>query len=341
MSRNKLAELELSLPVLPTTSVGSLPKSRELTEARRKFAQNRIGHAELEKLEVRDTEFWVKKQDELGLDVIVDGEMYRGDMAAYFAETMQGFKTGELVRSYGNRYYRKPVIAGKVKWCGPITAGWWQLAQSFTEKPVKGMITGPYTMMDWSFNEFYPSRHAAALDIAAELRKEVEALVAAGARIIQIDEPAISTRIDEMGFVREAMNIVTGGIDAYFICHICYGDFAPVYEYLNTMNVDNFDLETSMRPQALEEFIKANRFEKDISYGVADVHRHEVESVEKMEGNIRHALTLFDREALWIDPDCGLKTRTTEEAVWILSNMQAATENIRRELACGTDAKKS
>jgi 5-methyltetrahydropteroyltriglutamate--homocysteine methyltransferase len=341
MSRDKLAELGIILPVLPTTSVGSLPKSRELTEARHAFAQNRIGYAELEKLEVRDTAFWVRKQDEIGLDVIVDGEMYRGDMAAYFAETMQGFQSGELVRSYGNRYYRKPVIVDKVKWCAPITAGWWKLAQSLTKKPVKGMITGPYTIMDWSFDEFYPSRRAAALDIAAELRKEVEALVAAGARIIQIDEPAISTRSDEMSLVHEAINIVTGGIEAYFICHICYGNYAPVYECLRSIGVDNLDLETSLKPDVFERFVRQNKLEKDVSYGVADVHRHEVETTEKMEGNLRHALTLFDRDSLWIDPDCGLKTRTTEEAVLILSNMQAATEKVRRELAGGTDVKKS
>ena len=332
MSRAKLKKLGLDLPVLPTTTVGSLPKPDYILKARAKFARNEIKYDELKELELKAIEYWVKKQDEIGLDVIVDGEMYRGDMVAYFAETMQGFQMGELVRSYGNRYYRKPVITGEIKWCGPITVDWWKYAQSFTDKPVKGMLTGPYTIMDWSFNEYYASRREAAMAIAVELRREVEALVKAGARIIQIDEPAISTRLEELDFARQALNLVIDGIEAYFVCHICYGNFTPVYRHMLALGVDNLDLETSQRIAALEEFIRDNRFTKDISYGVVDVHTHKVESVETIAENIRHAIGLFGVDAVWIDPDCGLKTRTIDEAVGKLVNIEAAVDQVRKEI---------
>lgn len=332
MSRDKLLALGVDIPVLPTTSVGSLPKPGHLVAARKDFSQGKIGYVTLKALEREATEFWVRKQDEIGLDVIVDGEMYRGDMAAYFAETMQGFQTGELVRSYGNRYYRKPVITGEVRWCSPITTEWWKFAQSLTEKPVKGMLTGPYTIMDWSFNEFYPDRRSAAMAIARELRKEVEALVDAGARIIQVDEPAISTRIDELDFAREAMQVVTGGINAYFICHICYGNFLPVYRHLLSLNVDNLDLETSLKHDVLAAYIRDNPFSKDISYGVFDVHNHKTESVAEMEKNIRYALSMFDKGQVWVGPDCGLKTRSVEEAISKLTNMVTAVSHIREEI---------
>jgi 5-methyltetrahydropteroyltriglutamate--homocysteine methyltransferase len=168
--------------------------------------------------------------------------------------------------------------------------------------------------------------------IATELRKEVEALVDAGARIIQVDEPAISTRIDELFFAREAMNIITEGIDAYFICHICYGNFAPVFEHMLSLGVDNLDLETSLKPVMLEEFLKENVFDKDISYGVVDVHRHTVETVDEIVATTRQALARFEPNKVWIDPDCGLKTRTVDEAIAKLTNMQNAVNILRKEI---------
>lgn len=332
MTKDLLKKLGLNLPLLPTTSVGSLPKPDYILKARAKYSRNEINYEDLKALELQATKFWVEKQDTIGLDIIVDGEMYRGDMVAFFAETMRGFQTGELVRSYGNRYYRKPVISGEVKWCRPITVDWWRYAQSLTTKPVKGMITGPYTIMDWSFNEHYPTRYDATIAIAQELRKEVEALVDAGAKIIQVDEPAISTRVDELTLACEAMDIITKGIYTYFICHICYGNFAPAYKQMFSLGVDNLDLETSHRLLTLEDFLKGNKSNKDISYGVIDVHQHTLETVDEISSRIRHALTLFDADAIWIDPDCGLKTRTVDEAVSKLINMQCAVERIRQEL---------
>ncbi len=194
-------------------------------------------------MEKEETKEWIEIQEDVGLDVLVDGEMYRGDMAAYFARNMEGFGMSGLVRSYDNRYYRKPVIEDEVRWTEPITLDYWKFAQGLTDKPVKGILTGPYTMMDWSFNEHYPSREDACLALAESTRKEVEALVDAGAKIIQVDEPAISARPEELPkFAEKAMEIVTRDLDAYFITHICYGAFEFIYPKMLNLAVNNFDL---------------------------------------------------------------------------------------------------
>ena len=148
MSREKLQQLGLDLPLFPVTAVGSFPKPDYLLQGRSDFRKRKITADQLHKLEERATTFWIEQQEELGLDVLVDGEMYRGDMVAYFAENLPGFEQGGLVRSYGNRYYHKPIITGAVEWTRPMTVDWWKFAQNLTQKPVKGMLTGPYTIID-------------------------------------------------------------------------------------------------------------------------------------------------------------------------------------------------
>jgi 5-methyltetrahydropteroyltriglutamate--homocysteine methyltransferase len=146
MSVAKLNALGIDLPLFPTTSVGSFPKPAYLQEARTKYARGKISARDLRQVEEEATRFWMATQEELGIDVLVDGEMYRGDMVAYFAEQMDGFDRGGLVRSYGNRYYFKPIVTGEIRWRGPMTVAWWKFAQGLTKKPVKGMLTGPYTI---------------------------------------------------------------------------------------------------------------------------------------------------------------------------------------------------
>lgn len=336
MSRVKLEQLGIDLPLLPTTAVGSYPKPPYLLEARKKFRAGELKREELRALEERATREWMQLQEEVGLDVLVDGEMYRGDMATYFAEHFTGFEISGLVRSYGNRYYRKPILVGEVEWQGPITVDWWRFAQSLTEKPVKGMLTGPYTMMDWSFNEYYPSRRDACLALARALHEEVRALAKAGAKFIQIDEPALSARPEELPeFAVEAMRIVTHGVNAYFITHICYGAFEFVYPQMLELPVDNFDLEMSNSNLDLVELFKKHPFTKDISFGVVDVHSHRIESQEVVESRIRTALQVLRPEQVWIDPDCGLKTRTQEEAAGKLRSMVEAVRKVRKEIGNG------
>ena len=331
--KDKLERLGLRLPLLPTTTVGSFPKPQYVLEARQKFAAKLLKADELKLIEEKATREWMATQGKIGLDILVDGEMYRGDMVAHFAGELSGFRTSGLVRSYGNRYYRKPIIADEVEWRCPVTVDWWRFAQGLTSKPVKGMITGPYTMMDWSFNEHYPTRKEACLALANALHEEVKALSDAGAKIIQVDEPAISARPEELhDFAIEAMDIVTKGVDAYFICHICYGAFEFIYPEMLQLPVDNFDLEMSNSELDLVELFERQPFTKDLSFGVVDVHSHVVEDVGTIEKRIRRALEVLKPEQLWIDPDCGLKTRSIEESVGKLKNMQAAVNKVRAGL---------
>ena len=315
MSREKLESLGLRLPLFPTTSVGSFPKPDYLVRARTEFAKGKISSEQLHEMERKATEFWIDTQEKLGLDVFVDGEMYRGDMVAYFAERLPGFAQGGLVRAYGNRFYHKPIITGEVAWPGPVTLEWWRFAQALTQKPVKGMLTGAYTIMDWSFNEYYPDRRSAAMALAEVIRKEVEALISVGCKIIQIDEPALSVRPEELPVALEAMEHTTKDLHAYFITHACYGEFEKIYPEMLDLAVDNFDLEMSNSDLDLLDVFGAYPFIKDISFGVVDVHSHKMESPEKVRRRIDQALAILPREQIWIDPDCGLKTRTVEEAV--------------------------
>ncbi len=332
MSRQQLEALGLKLPLLPTTSVGSLPKLPKLVAARAAARRGQITQAQLDAQAREATAFWIQKQEELGLDILVDGEQYRGDMVAYFAEHFKGFTEGGLVRSYGNRYYHKPVITDAVSWPGPITVDWWKYAQSLTKKPVKGMLTGPYTIMDWSFNEHYPNRRATALAIARELRREVEALVAAGCKIIQVDEPALSVRPEELPVAIEAMQAVTQGLQAYFITHVCYGAFEFIYPDMLQMPVQNFDLEMSNSELDLLTLFAKAPFRPDISFGVFDVHTHRTDSPAVQAQRIEKALEVLKPEQVWVDPDCGLKTRTVEQALAQLSAMQQAVAQVRQGL---------
>jgi 5-methyltetrahydropteroyltriglutamate--homocysteine methyltransferase len=325
----KLKKLGVELPLYPTTSVGSFPKPPELMEARTKASKNLISPTELQNKERRATEYWIKTQEEIGIDVLVDGEMYRGDMVAYFAEHIPGFSSAGTVRSYGNRFYKKPVIVSEIQWPGPITVDWWKFAQRLTNRPVKGMLTGPYTIMDWSFNEHYPDRAAACMALADVIRKEVEALIEAGAKIIQVDEPALSVRPEELPVAIEAMQRVTEGLPAYFLTHICYGAFEFIYPKMLKLPVDNFDLEISNSGLDLLRLFKKHPFTKDISFGVEDVHSHKIETPRLIQERIKAASKVIDPAKIWVDPDCGLKTRTVQEAQEKLIALVKAVQPLR------------
>ena len=331
MSRAKLQGLGIDLPLFPVTCVGSFPKPDFLLKARADFAHNKIRRGALEKAERQATEFWIRKQEELGVDVLADGEMYRGDMVAYFAENLAGFEEGGLVRSYGNRYYHKPIITDEIHWDEPITLEWWKYARGITSKPLKGMLTGPYTLMDWSFIEYYADRRTACLALAKELRNEVQALIDEGARIIQIDEPAISVRPEELPVAIEAMHILTDGLAAYFISHICYGAFENIYPEMLDLPVDNFDLEMSNSGLDMLELFKRRTCTKDISFGVVDSHSHLIEDDPTVERRLRQALEILPKEAIWVDPDCGLKTRTVDEAIAKMQAVVNAAKALRED----------
>ncbi len=324
--------MNLPKTFLTTTTVGSFPKPDYLKKARTQFSKKEITREELEKLEKRATQEIIQFQEKLGLDILVDGEMYRGDMATFFAEHLTGCKISGLVRSYGNRYYRKPVVIGKLEWPGPITVDWWKYAQSLTHKPVKGMLTGPYTMMDWSFNEYYSNRRDTALAFSEVIAQEALALEKAGAVCIQIDEPAVSTKPEELPLAIEALSRVTQNLKAKTISHMCYGEFAKLYPKLLDLPVQQLDLEMANSDYDMIELFKKFPFTKEIGLGVLDVHNHAAEPKETIKKRIQTIFEVIPPERIYVDPDCGLKTRTLEESETKLKNMVEAVKELKKEL---------
>lgn len=324
-----MTQLGFTLPLLPTTVVGSFQKPSYLLKAMREHKKGAISKAELKKAQLRALDEIIALQEEVGLDVLVDGEVEREEMTIFFAENFQGMEASDWVRSYGNRYYRKPIITDAVRWTHPITLEFFREAQARTNKPVKGMFTGPYTMVDWSFDEHYRNRQKAVFDFAKQYRYEAEALKEAGCKILQIDEPAASVRLDEWDLFCEALSIITKNLGMYTICHICYGDFKRVPDF-NKVPVDNLDLECANNDFS---FLRGREpFHQDISAGIFDVHTHRQTPKDELVKNIETALEIFPKERVWIDPDCGLRTRTRKEAFAQLQLMVEAVREVRKRI---------
>jgi 5-methyltetrahydropteroyltriglutamate--homocysteine methyltransferase len=319
--------------ILLTTTVGSFGKPDYLQKARNAASRGKGSASELEDLERKATTEWIRRQEEIDLDILVDGEMYRGDMVAYFAERLDGFKIGGLVRSYGNRYYHKPVIAAKVSRPKPMTVDWFRFTQGLTDRPVKGMLTGPYTMLDWSYNEAYRTRRDAALALAEVVRQEAEDLDRAGAKYIQIDEPAIHARPEEIDIAIEAMGIVTQNLRAKTVSHICYGDFAAIYPKVLELPVDQLDLAMHNYEYRWLKLFDEHPFTKELAIGVVDVHSHRLETVDEAAEGIRKGLKYVSADRLLPHPDCGLKTRTVEESLDKCRIVVEAAKVVRKELA--------
>jgi 5-methyltetrahydropteroyltriglutamate--homocysteine methyltransferase len=323
----------MSGPLLLTTTVGSFGKPDYLQKARNANARGKLSDADLLGLERKATEEWIRRQEEIDLDILVDGEMYRGDMVAYFAERLDGFKIGGLVRSYGNRYYHKPIIASKIARPKPMTVDWFRYTQSLTDRPVKGMLTGPYTMLDWSYNEAYRTRRDAALALAEVVRQEAEDLEAAGAKYIQIDEPAIHARPEEIDIAIEAMGHVTQNLRAKTISHICYGDFAAIYPKVLELPVDQLDLAMHNYEYRWLRLFDRHPFTKELAIGVVDVHSHRLETVDEAAEGIRKGLRYVAPDRLLPHPDCGLKTRTVDESLDKCRVVVEAAKVVRKELS--------
>ncbi len=317
---------------LLTSTVGSFPKPQELQRARRRFASGEIEEDALREEEDRAVRDVLALQESLGIDLLVDGEMDRGDMTTFFAERLDGMAVSGLVRSYGNRYYRKPVILGGVRRLRPMTVDRWRFAQAATTHPVKAILTGPYTMMDWSFDEHYPSRAACCRAMSEVIREEAEDLAAAGARDIQIDEPAISARPDEIALAASALGVVTAPLRGRVRTwtHLCYGDFLPVLDGILALPVDGLLLELSNSAFDLLEGLKRLPEDKLLGAGVLDVHTHRVESPGEVIERLERVLDAIPAERVWINPDCGLKTRTGDETRGKLEAMMQAVRAVRQ-----------
>lgn len=327
--RKKLEALGVNLPVFPLSSAGSLPKQTELMELRYRVSKGIQQNSELDRKERLSTEVWVRQQEKIGIDILTDGEMNRGDMVQYFALKLAGFDEGGTVRCYGNRYYRKPAVKSKVEWKGPIISEMWKYAQRMTHRPIKAVLTGAYTLMDWSFNEFYDSRAALCSDIAAALRKEVNALTDLGAKIIQIDEMALGANPAEFPLIQNAIKEMVGGTKAYVIIRTGYGDLTPVWKDMQKLAADNFHLEMANSDFAFLPFLKKNPSSKDLTIGVVNCHDRAIETPKQIGENIRQVLKAVSPQQLWLSTDSGLRTRTIEEAIAKMTSLSQAAQKFR------------
>lgn len=330
--RKKLAQLGIQLPMLPTMTTGSFPKTPELIELRYKVSQGVLQMAELERKERIGIELWLREQQRLGLNVSVDGELERGDFIGYFSDRIEGFERGGRVRIHENRYYRKPIIKGKLSWKMPLISDSWPLTQRATHTPVKAVLTGPYTLMDFSFNEFYSSREGIMDDLVAILKKEINALSEAGAKIIQIDEPALSAHPDEFSLVADALKELTKNQKAYFILHQSYGEPGPLWKKIEKLPVDNFSFEAANSNMSILSFLKKSSVDKDFTIGIIDSTRSEVETPAIVKQRAMAALKVIPAPRLWFSTDSGMKSFTPETTIEKLDVLNKTVSKIRLSL---------
>ncbi len=320
----------------PTTVVGSYPKLAQAEKAIKLRKGGQITEVEFKELikpaikEVVEDHLWA------GIDIISDGEQARDDMVVYFADRLRGYSPGDWVRVFDNEYFRKPIVVGKIEWVEPITVEIWEYASSISHgRPVKATITGPYTMLEWSFDNYYRDRKELMLDLAHAIRREIEELVKRGVRYVQIDEPALSTRPfkEEVDMLKEAMDIIFRGVEAKRIVHICYGRIEKIIPYILDYPVDQFDLEMKNSNFRLVPYLKEYSYNKELGYGVVDVHSLQVESVREIKEAVDALMRegFIGPEKVYLKPDCGLKRLPREVAREKLRNISEAAKLARSE----------
>lgn len=322
----------MSEHLFPTTVVGSYPKPKWLLKEKARFDKGELSPEEMEELYRKAVREVVAEHEEAGVDYLWDGEMRRTEMVEYFAERIKGFKFYDLVRVWGNNYFRKPAVYEKVEYTEPMLVDEFKYLKSVTKNRIKIPITGPYTIADWAFNEYYPSKRELVLELAEIIHMELKGLKNAGAEFVQIDEPALSTHPDEVELVKESTEIVTKGLGLHTAMHICYGDFSLIYPQILEFSVDGFDLEFANRKYRNLEIFRDPVYTKEIGYGCVDVHDKKVESVEEVKDGIRKGMEVFEPKKMYIDPDCGLKMIPKETAFKKLKVMCQAAREMREEI---------
>ncbi|MFJ6786969.1 5-methyltetrahydropteroyltriglutamate--homocysteine S-methyltransferase [Streptomyces angustmyceticus] len=334
----------LGLPLLPTTTIGSFPQTADLRTARADLRAGRIdaaGYEERIAAEIREV---LAFQEKAGIDVLVHGEPERNDMVQYFAERLTGYLATRhgWVQSYGTRYVRPPVLAGDVSRPEPMTVRWTTYAQSLTDRPVKGMLTGPVTMLAWSFVRDDQPRAATARQVALALRDEVGDLEAAGSSVIQVDEPALretlplrtAARAEYLAWATEAFRLTTAGVrpDTQIHTHMCYAEFGDILAAIDDLDADVISLEAARsHMQAAAELATAG-YPREVGPGVYDIHSPRVPDVTEATDLLRKGLDAIPAERLWVNPDCGLKTRGWPEVRAALRNLVAAAHEVRASL---------
>lgn len=344
-ARRRRQRARLGLPAFPTTTIGSFPQTPELRRARAAFGRGDITTAEYERVIEREIEQVIRLQEEIGLDVLVHGEPERSDMVEYFGEQLQGFAFTRLgwVQSYGSRYVRPPIVFGDVSRTSAMTVRWATFAQSLTARPVKGMLTGPVTILNWSFVRDDQPRAETCRQIALAIRDEVVDLEAAGIGIIQIDEPALREglplrRRDWTAYLAWAIpcfRLAASGVrdDTQIHTHMCYAEFNDIIEAISDLDADVISIENSRSDAELLEVFQRFEYDKEIGLGVYDIHSPRVPSQAEIVKRLREATAVIRRDLVWVNPDCGLKTRRYEETEPALRHLVAAARQLREAIA--------
>ncbi|MCL6547374.1 MAG: 5-methyltetrahydropteroyltriglutamate--homocysteine S-methyltransferase, partial [Alicyclobacillus sp.] len=341
--RKRLQQEALRLPPWPTTTIGSFPQTPAVRAARADVRRGRMTKAAYEQFMRAEISRCIRLQEELGLDVLVHGEFERTDMVEYFAQQLEGCLTTDFgwVQSYGTRCVKPPILYGDISRPRPMTVDWAVFAQSLTAKPVKGMLTGPVTLLQWSFVRDDQPRADTCRQLAVAVRDEVLDLERAGLRVIQIDEPALREGLPLRRSDRDAY--LTWAVDCFRLAyagvrdgtqihsHMCYAEFADVLDAIDRMDVDVISLEAARsRMDSIDAFrARPNPPAYDVGPGVYDIHSPRIPSVDEMVGFLEQAAAVLPGDHLWVNPDCGLKTRREEDVLPALRNMVAAARRMR------------
>jgi 5-methyltetrahydropteroyltriglutamate--homocysteine methyltransferase len=343
-ARKAAQQALFNLPAFATTTIGSFPQTKDVRKWRADLKKGVITQEEYDKAIAEETENTIRLQEQLDIDVLVHGEFERNDMVEYFGEQLAGyaFTQNGWVQSYGSRCVKPPVIYGDVYRPADMTVRWSSFAQSLTDRPVKGMLTGPVTILQWSFVRNDQPRSTTTYQIALAILDEVQALEKAGIKIIQIDEPAIREGLplrkadqkDYLNWAVRAFRVSSSNVDddTQIHTHMCYSEFNDVIEDIAAMDADVITIETSRsQMELLDAFAGDFKYPNDIGPGVYDIHSPRVPSTEEMVELLRKAKAVVPAAQLWVNPDCGLKTRAWPETKAALEGMVEAAKILRAE----------
>lgn len=340
-ARREAQKAELNLPPLPTTTIGSFPQTTEIRQARAKLRSGEIDEATYEQAMRDEVADVIRRQEELDIDVLVHGEPERNDMVQYFSEQLEGYLSTDYawVQSYGSRCVRPPIIFGDVSRPNPMTVSWYKVAADLTDRPVKGMLTGPVTMLAWSFVRDDQPLGVTADQVALALRDEIDDLIEAGARVIQVDEPAIRELLpllkeDQPEYLKWAVGsfrLATSGAPnpVQIHTHMCYSEFNELIDTVSNLNADVTSIEAARNGMQVLAALKDEGYELGVGPGVWDIHSPRVPKQEEVDELLSAALDSVDPELLWVNPDCGLKTRGWEETTASLEILVAAAKKAR------------
>ncbi len=344
-ARAEIQRQKLGLPLLPTTTIGSFPQTTEIRELRKKLRNNEISNEEYESSIKTHIKECIEHQEQIGLDVLVHGEFERNDMVEYFGRKLSGYLFTEngWVQSYGTRCVKPPVIWGTVKRNAPMTVEVSSYAQSLSKRPVKGMLTGPVTIFNWSFPREDVSKKESILELALAIKDEVDDLEKAGIKIIQIDEAALREKLplrknewhpEYLDIAIPAFRLVTSEVapETQIHTHMCYSEFGDIIHDIDDMDADVISFEASRSNLELLGYLKDCGFETAVGPGVYDIHSPRIPSEEEITLKLRKMLSVISSSKLWVNPDCGLKTRGNKETWPSLTNLVNAAKEVRKEL---------